>query len=246
VFLRMWLEEGVVPDRKSYNALMNASSRVMHRSDGRLAQFFLAFMLQSDVPPEVDSFNIAIRGALVERDTGLREVEGLLDEMQLFNISANENTFRTILRRAINNRRLGNQLQVNRLLQKTVDAGARPSAAYLQDVIEDRVAKGFVAQGVWMLGLATGYELMPVKKVKQLERLLRDAVQANSQAKRISSEQHDRMLMSLQKIHHMASNRRFKKPDQASTAAKSPPSQPNAIPSSNPTLQAPDPLPSAA
>jgi hypothetical protein len=53
VFLRMWLEEGVVPDRKSYNALMNASSRVMHRSDGRLAQFFLAFMLQSDVPPEV-------------------------------------------------------------------------------------------------------------------------------------------------------------------------------------------------
>ena len=53
VFLRMWLEEGVVPDRKSYNALMNASSRVMHRSDGRLGQFFLAFMLQSDVPPEV-------------------------------------------------------------------------------------------------------------------------------------------------------------------------------------------------
>jgi hypothetical protein len=47
---------------------------MVNRSDGRVAQFFLAFMIHNNVPPEVDSFNIAIRAALVERDTGLREV----------------------------------------------------------------------------------------------------------------------------------------------------------------------------
>ena len=38
-------------------------------------------------------------------------------------------------------------------------------------------------QGVWLLGLATGYELMPVKKIKSLERFLRDAVDASTQVR---------------------------------------------------------------
>ena len=49
-------------------------TRMVNRSDGRVAQFFLAFMIHNSVPPEVDSFNIAIRAALVERDTCLHEV----------------------------------------------------------------------------------------------------------------------------------------------------------------------------
>ncbi len=67
-------QDGQSLDRMCSLCVHITCTRMVNRSDGRVAQFFLAFMIHNNVPPEVDSFNIAIRAALVERDTGLREV----------------------------------------------------------------------------------------------------------------------------------------------------------------------------
>ena len=205
VFRRMWLYDGVAPDRQSFNALINASRHEAGRF-GHLGQFFLAFVLESPVRVQADSFNVAIRSVLSQHQyMPLAQARQLLADMKEAKVKGNEHTFRTIFRQPIHNAAFGSKLEANRLLQTAVDCGARPSAAFMTQVIEDQaIRKGRLGQGVWLLGLATGYQLIPIKGLLALEKRIRSLVSADA---RVVETQRARMLMSLDKIHQIAVSR---------------------------------------
>jgi len=171
-FVRM-VGDGVQPDRYSYNILISACSE--HEEFFGLAQFFLSFMIHSGLKPEADSFNSAMRVALMHSDPGAAFLQAkyILEDMISLHVTANENSFKTILKVVNSMMQLSGQSSHN-LFELCFKAGSRPRHYLLEDVINSWMDEGKLKEGIGLFILAIKFDIFTYHKALKLEELIRN------------------------------------------------------------------------
>ncbi|EKX38624.1 hypothetical protein GUITHDRAFT_154639, partial [Guillardia theta CCMP2712] len=126
-------------------------------------------MINSGLKPEADSFNSAIRVALLHSDqqAAFVHTKYILEDMISSQVIADENTFKTILKVVSNMAQLSGQ-SMRVLFELCFKAGSRPHHRLLEDVIHTWLEDAKQKEGVGLFVLGIKFEIFTYQKALKL------------------------------------------------------------------------------